>query len=140
MNNNENLKFMSLDILKSVLIGLVFALVFTLLFALMVRYLSLDDNVILPMNIAIKILSIFCGVLIGFKHKNNGISKGMLTGLILMLLTYFLFATLSGFENAKFNIIDLITMPVMGAISGIIAVNISSRSHRRRPAKMKRMR
>ena len=41
-----------------------------------------------------------------------------------MLLTFFIFAALNAFKDVKFSWIDLITLPIAGALSGIVAVNI----------------
>ena len=44
-----------------------------------------------------------------------------------MLFTFFIFAALSAFKDVKFSWIDLVTLPIAGAIAGIIAVNVKAR-------------
>ncbi|MEG2274469.1 MAG: hypothetical protein RSC44_03965, partial [Clostridia bacterium] len=59
-----------------------------------------------------------------FKFPQNGILKGAISGLLFMLLTFFIFASLNAFKDVKFNWIDFISLPVAGAIVGIVAVNL----------------
>lgn len=127
MEKNFNFKYDALDVLKAVLFSTLFSLGFVLIFAIIIKFAALPNNVILPVNIAIKIISLLIGTIIGFKQKKNGLIKGAITGLIYMLFTFFIFAALNAFKDVKFSWIDLITLPVAGAISGIIAVNIKGR-------------
>ena len=116
-----------LDILKAVLFATLIALALVLVFAIILKFTSLPTKAIMPINIGIKIVSLFVGCLIGFKAKQNGILKGAITGLIFMLLTFFIFAALNAFKDVKFSWIDLITLPFAGALSGIVAVNVKSK-------------
>ncbi len=115
------------DVLKAVLFATLISLGSVLIFAIIIRFASVENKVIMPVNIAIKIVSVFVGVLIGFKQAQNGLLKGAITGLTYMLLTFLIFSALNGFKDVKFSWIDLITLPFAGAISGIITVNIKGR-------------
>ena len=115
------------DVLKAVLFATLISLGLVLIFAIIIRFASVENKVIMPVNIAIKIVSVFVGVLIGFKQAQNGLLKGAITGLAYMLLTFLIFSALNGFKDVKFSWIDLITLPLAGAISGIITVNIKGR-------------
>lgn len=115
------------DVLKAVLFATLISLGLVLIFAIIIRFASVENKVIMPVNIAIKIVSVFVGVLIGFKQAQNGLLKGAITGLSYMLLTFLIFSALNGFKDVKFSWIDLITLPLAGAISGIITVNIKGR-------------
>ncbi len=130
MEKSVNLKGNIADILRAVLFSTLISLGLVLIFALIIKFASLPSNVILPVNIAIKIVSVFIGILLGFKNAENGLLKGAVSGLVYMLFTFFIFAALSGFKDVKFSWIDLITLPIAGAISGIIAVNIRARRAR----------
>ncbi|MBO4381032.1 MAG: TIGR04086 family membrane protein [Clostridia bacterium] len=116
-----------LDVLKSTLFATLISLALVLVFAIVLKFTSLPSAVIMPVNIVIKLLSLFVGILLGFKNKQNGILKGAITGLVFMLLTFFIFAALNAFKDVKFSWIDLITLPIAGALSGIAAVNIRPR-------------
>ncbi len=130
MEKSTNFKGNLLDVLKAVLFSTLISLGLILIFAIIIKFASLPSNVILPVNIAIKILSVLIGTLIGFKQTQNGLLKGAITGLIYMLFTFFIFAALSGFKDIKFSWIDLVTLPVAGAIAGILTVNLKSRRNR----------
>jgi len=130
MEKSSNFKNDLLDVLKAVLFSTLISLGLVLIFAIIIKFASLPNNVILPVNIAIKIISVLVGTLIGFKHANNGLLKGAITGLVYMLFTFFIFAALSAFKDVKFSWIDLVTLPVAGAISGILTVNLKARRNR----------
>lgn len=124
MERSANLKGNVTDVIKASLLSVLISLALVLLFAVIIKFAALPSSVIMPVNIAIKIVSVFVGTLIGFKTCENGLLKGAITGLIYMLFTFFIFAALSGFKDVKFSWIDLVTLPIAGAISGIMAVNI----------------
>ncbi len=124
MEKTTNFKNDLLDVLKAVLFSTLISLGLILIFAIIIKFASLPNSAIMPVNIAIKIVSLLVGVLIGFKNLSNGLLKGAITGLV-----YMLFTALAAFKDVKFSWIDLITLPVVGAISGILAVNV--KSHRR---------
>lgn len=130
MEKTTNFKNDLLDVLKAVLFSTLISLGLVLIFAIIIKFASLPNNVILPVNIAIKILSVLVGTLIGFKNASNGLLKGAFTGLIYMLFTFFIFAALSSFKDVNFSWIDLVTLPIAGAIAGIITVNIKARKMR----------
>lgn len=127
MKNNENLKVEVADVLKAVLFATLISLGLVLIFAMIIKFASLDSNIIMPVNIAIKIVSLFLGIIIGFKNPRNGLLKGVITGLVYMLFTFLIFSALNAFKDVKFSWIDLITLPIAGGISGIIAVNVKHR-------------
>ncbi len=128
MKNNINLKVEVADVLKAVLFATLISLGLVLIFAMIIKFASLNSNIIMPVNIAIKIISIFLGIIIGFKNSQNGLLKGVIVGLVYMLFTFLIFSALNAFKDIKFSWIDLITLPIAGGISGIIAVNIKHRT------------
>lgn len=123
-----NIKHDILDVVKAVLISIVASLVLVLIFALIVRYASVDNSVMLPVNIAIKIISLLLGILLGFRQPQNGIIKGAAAGLFFMLLSFLIFAALDGFKDVSFSWIDMLTLTVGGAVCGIISVNIKRKA------------
>lgn len=124
MKNKENFVLDLKDTLRSTLVALLFSLLFVLVFALILRWASLDDSVITPVNYVIKFLSLFLGIMIGFKHPKNGILKGAIVGLIFMLLSFFLFSAMDGFKSANFRPLDLVFLALGGGIVGVIRVNL----------------
>ncbi|MBO4555004.1 MAG: TIGR04086 family membrane protein [Clostridia bacterium] len=85
------------DVLKAVLFATLISLALVLVEAIVIKFSSIPLKAIMPINIAIKLTSIFLGCLIGFKNKQNGILKGVIAGLVYMLLTFFIFAALNAF-------------------------------------------
>lgn len=127
MEKAKNIKTDVTDVLKAVLFATLISLALVLVFAIVIRFADVKTSVIMPVNIAIKILSMLIGVMLGFKNPQNGLVKGAISGLVYMLLTFLIFSALDGFKDVAFSWIDLITLPVAGAISGIITVNLKSR-------------
>ncbi len=127
MKNKEIFLIDLKDILRAVLVALLFSLLFVLLFALVVRWADLDEKIIVPVNYSIKFLALALGVLIGFKNSKNGILKGVISGLVFMLLSFLIFSAMKGFKDINFNWLDLAFLPVGGAILGVIKVNLPER-------------
>ncbi|HBW05522.1 MAG TPA: TIGR04086 family membrane protein [Clostridiales bacterium] len=127
MEKAKNVKTDVTDVLKAVLFATLISLALVLIFAIVIRFANVENKVIMPVNVTIKILSLFAGVLLAFKNPQNGLVKGAISGLVYMLFTFLIFSALNGFKDVTFSWIDLITLPVAGAISGIIAVNIKAR-------------
>ena len=127
MEKAKNVKTDVTDVLKAVLFATLISLALVLIFAIVIRFANVENKVIMPVNVAIKILSLLVGVLLAFKNPQNGLVKGEISGLLYMLFTFLIFSALNGFKDVTFSWIDLITLPVAGAISGIIKVNLKSR-------------
>ena len=115
-----------LCILKGSLIGLAVALVGILLFAFLLRFTSISDSIITPVNQVIKGVSIFFGVFLGIKgHKQMGLVKGMFIGLSFTIIAFLTFSTLDGtFVFDRTFLSDLVFGAIIGAICGIICVNL----------------
>ncbi len=115
-----------LCIVKGVVTGLVTALVGILIFAFVLRFTSISDKIITPVNQVIKGVSIFFGVFLGMKkHKEMGLLSGFLIGLLFTICAFLVFSILDGafcFDRTLVN--DLIFGSVIGAICGIICVNL----------------
>lgn len=127
MEKAKNVKTDVTDVLKAVLFATLISLALVLIFAIVIRFANVENKVIMPVNVAIKILSLLAGVLLALKNPQNGLVKGAISGLLYMLFTFLIFSALNGFKDVTFSWIDLITLPVAGAISGIIKVNLKSR-------------
>ena len=127
MEKAKNVKTDVTDVLKAVLFATLISLALVLIFAIVIRFANVENKVIMPVNVAIKILSFLVGALLAFKNPQNGLVKGAISGLLYMLFTFLIFSALNGFKDVTFSWIDLITLPVAGAISGIIKVNLKSR-------------
>lgn len=118
-----------LAILKGSLIALCISLVGILIFAFILKFASISDKAIRPINQVIKGISVLVGVFVAMRKVDKmGLVGGLLIGLIYTLLAFVVFSILDG--NFEFNLTllnDLLFGGIMGAICGIIAVNVKRR-------------
>ncbi len=117
------------DIFKGVLFSLVITLLAVLTLGIIIKFVDVPSNVLLPINQVIKVISLLIGCLLGFKNKSTGAVKGCLVGLVYTLISIFIFLIVGGSLKNSFNFIDLIMGILIGAISGIIAVNTGKRQY-----------
>ena len=75
------------------------------------------------MNQFIKIISVFIGCLFSFSGV-KGLIRGAITGLTVTVITYLIFLLFGAASFGTGFLIDLALLTVVGAISGIIAVNV----------------
>lgn len=111
--------------IKGLMFAIIASLGLILIFAALIKVFDISDKAILPVNIFIKIISIFIGVLIALKENKQGIKKGIIVGFFYIILSFLLFSALakSFALDIKF-LYDIIFGVLVGAICGIIAVNI----------------
>ncbi len=122
-------KFFFFDILRTTVIAVIVSLVMVLVFSLIVNLTNVNEKIILPINEAIKVVSILAGCFIGFKELKLGAFKGAISGLLYTFLSILIFGIIS--HGVKFNALSLIDVAlgiVAGAISGIIVVNLKRKS------------
>ncbi len=114
------------QILKGSLTAVSVALFAIFIFALVIRFASVPDFLIKPINQVIKVLSILFGVVIALKSDNSkGLKKGAVIGAIFSVIAYLVFSILS--QNFAFDwtvIVDLIFACVIGGLCGMIIVNL----------------
>lgn len=129
MKNSNINKHFFLDIIRTTIIAVIISLVLVLVFALIVNLVEVGEKVILPVNQAIKVISILASCFVGFKENKQGAFKGALSGLCYTLLSVLVFGLIS--KEISFNLMKLIDIAlgiVAGAISGILSVNIRKKS------------
>ena len=63
------------DIALSTLLSVIFSVLAVMVFAVIVGFAEIPDEVIEPVNIAIKILAIALASVIGMRRKSNGLIK-----------------------------------------------------------------
>ena len=117
-------------IFRGAFISVSISLILILVFALVIKFLNINENLILPINQVIKIISIFFGVLFSFnsRNKNNGFLKGISIGVIYTILAYSVFSILAGeFAFTLTSLTDMLFGGLIGGISGIIIVNMKKR-------------
>ena len=115
------------SVLKAAALSLIFGLCGVLIFALIVKFAAPTETVIQIVNQIIKVLSVFLGCVFAVKGK-LGIVKGGVSGAVFTVLLYAVFAIMSGARLFSLEmLIDFAFTAVIGAISGIIAVNMKGR-------------
>ncbi len=120
----ESIKEFFSGIIKAVLTAVIITLVGVLIFAGIVKFALLNSGVIKAVNQFIKIIAIFLGCSLNIRGK-SGLLRGALMGLLTTVITYLLFSLFCGemvFGGGFF--LDLIFTSAIGAVSGIISVNI----------------
>ena len=102
------------QIAKAVLLSVLFCLAAVLIFSLVLKFASLSESVIKPVNQCIKALA-----------GEKGWLKGLAAGILTVMLTYLVFAMVGGdFSLSWLILAELAFGAVAGALSGIVAVNV----------------
>ncbi len=117
------------DVIKSALFSLIITLVSVLILGIVVKFVAVPPTILLPINQVIKVISVLLGCVIAIKDKRNGAIKGGICGLIYTLLSVFIFLILGMSLKESFSFIDVLLGIIIGAISGIIAVNTGKKSY-----------
>ena len=113
-----------LQIVKAVVLAVLFCLVAVLIFSLVLKFASLSDSVIKPVNQFIKVFAILFGCFFALRGE-KGWLKGIAVGLLTVMLTYLDFAMVGGdFSMSWLIVAELAFGAVAGLLSGIIAVNV----------------
>ena len=108
------------------MVAVCISLVLVLLFAFLLKFTNIPESTIKPVNQVIKGLSILMGVFVGLKRKKElGLVSGLLIGLIYTIAAFLVFSCLGGVFAFDLTLLtDLLFGAVMGAICGIICVNL----------------
>ena len=114
---------------RGALIAVSVSLVGILVFAFLIRFVGISDSMIMPVNQVIKIVSIFVGVWFALRNnKEKGAVRGIIIGLAYTMLAYLVFSILSGsFTLGLTTLTDILFGAIIGAICGVIIVNIKNR-------------
>lgn len=112
------------EIGKAVGIALIFSLASVLVLSLLVRFAGLGDNVVKPINQFVKILAVFLGCYFSIRD-GAGLWKGLISGVAIILVTFLVFALISGSIAADISLLwDVLFGAAIGGVSGIVAVNL----------------
>ena len=112
------------QIVKAASAAVIASLIFVLIFTLIIQLFSLPLGAVKPVNQVFKIISIAIGGLI-FIRGDKGWLKGIIYGLIAVIVTYLLYGAISHSLSIGWKFaIEILLGVVCGAITGIIAVNI----------------
>ncbi len=111
-----------LCVTKGTIVSLCIVMVAILIFAFIVKWASLSESVINPVNQVIKIVAIFFGVWACLKKSSEKyLYKGMLVGALFSVLSFLLFSALNGSFSIDLTFLwDLIFATAIGLISAVI--------------------
>ena len=112
-----------LTVIKGVGLTTLVTMICLLIFSLVIRVSYLGASVIKWVNQFLKIFSIFIGVFFSVRGR-GGIAKGSVIGGLSTVVTFVIFALISGQKvSALAFTVDTIFGVIIGAIIGIMAVN-----------------
>ncbi len=112
------------QIIKGALSSIIVTLLAILAFALVIKFTYLSNGVIKSVNQFIKVVSVFLGCVTCISGK-QGLIKGLLIGVLTSLVIYLIFSLCgvgTGLKTAQ--TLDLLFLAIIGAVSGIISVNV----------------
>ena len=113
-------------VVKGVGLAVAISLLGAIIFAVILRNCSLSDKVIYPVNQTMKSVALALGALF-FVRGEKGWLKGLCMGLAFTALSYLAFSAIGGdFSLSWLIAAELILEVFVGALSGIVAVNIKS--------------
>ena len=122
MSNNSFV----INVAKGMLVAVCVSLSLVLLFAFILKFTNIPESTIKPVNQVIKGLSILIGVFIALKKsKDLGLVSGLLIGFLYTIVAFVIFSCLGGVFAFDITFLtDILFGAVMGAICGIICVNL----------------
>ena len=122
MSNNSFV----ISVAKGMLVAVCVSLILVLLFAFILKFTNIPESTIKPVNQVIKGLSILIGVFIALKKsKELGLVSGLLIGFLYTIVAFVIFSCLGGVFAFDITFLtDILFGAVMGAICGIICVNL----------------
>ena len=111
--------------LKALFVSLIITFACIILFAFIIKWASLPDKVISPVNMAIKAISVFFGAMVLTRNSTKGMLQGLLFAGIYTILAFTIFSILAQNLTLGLGLIaDLAFAVVVGAIGGAVGVNV----------------
>lgn len=111
------------NIFKGAIIGVMITVIAVLILAGVLKIVSLSQTGIKTVNQFIKTMSVFLGCMFSVKDS-KGLVKGLFVGIVFGTIVHLLFLIMGSSITIGEFFIDLIFCSVIGAICGIISVNI----------------
>ena len=109
---------------KATLVSFILTFALIIIFAFVIKWASIDDKYITPVNMAIKAISIFIGSIVLTKNSSKGLIQGLIFAGIYTILAFSIFSILAGKLTLGLGLAsDLAFGCVVGAIGGMIGVN-----------------
>jgi len=110
--------------IKGIIISFIITFSLIIIFAFAIKWMNLSDEIISPINLIIKGISIAIGSLLFTRKTTKGIIKGSLFGILYTVIAFVIFSLLAGSISLNIGLIlDLLFGIMIGGIMGIIGVN-----------------
>ena len=119
--NKETIK-----IFNGIIISFTITIILLFIYASILVYTNVSENTIKPVILFISTLSIMIGsFLSSLKLKKRGIINGVIVGIGYCIIIYILSSLwLVGFQWNMYSVLFIILSAIIGAIGGIIGVNM----------------
>ena len=126
MHSENSLAAQLLQIVKAVVLAVLFCLAAVLVFSLVLKFAALSESVIRPVNQCIKVFAILFGCFLAVRGE-KGWLKGIAVGMLTVALTGFAFSAVArDFSFSLLLLAEFAFGAVAGLLSGIVAVNLRS--------------
>ena len=123
MQNERSYGAILFSIVKGVALALAFSFLCAVIFASILRFTSLPDKVIYPVNQAIKLCAVVLGALV-FVRGEKGWLQGLAIALLFTALSYLTFSAIGGdFSLSWWIVIELLLGALAGVVGGVVGVN-----------------
>ncbi len=113
-----------IDFLKGLIVAILISFALIIVLACCLKWFSIDEKFIIPLNIAIKILSVIFGAMIAIRGDKAGLLKGVVFGCLYMFLAFTTFSFLAKSYSVDLGLLlDVICTCIAGGIVGVVKVN-----------------
>ena len=111
-----------LKVIKSLFVSLIITFASIITFAFVIKLASLNDAIITPVNLVIKALSVFFGVLILNKNANKKLLNGVLFAGLYTMISFTIFSCLAGTFVIGFGLVlDFGFNMLVGAFASLLS-------------------
>ena len=110
--------------LKGLIVSMLVSLALVIVLAFSLKWFSLSEKFITPLNLAIKTISVLIGSCIAIKGETKGLVKGVIFGILYTALAFSSFSFLAkSFTIDLSLLLDCLFTSVAGGTVGVIKVN-----------------
>lgn len=110
--------------LKGLIVSMLVSFALIILLAFSLKWFSLNEKFISPLNLLIKTISVLIGSIIAIKGESKGLVKGIVFGFLYVALAFSSFSFLANsFVFDLSLLLDIVFACVAGGTVGVIKVN-----------------
>lgn len=113
-----------LSFIKGLIVSMLISFILIIILALSIKWFSLSEKLISPLNLVVKTISVLVGSIIAIKGETKGLIKGVIFGFLYVSLAFGCFSFLAKSYTFDLSLLlDVIFACVAGGTVGIIKVN-----------------